>query len=243
MPRPCTWTRPGLEDRVSLRLGSLLEPVAGEEFELVVSNPPFVITPAEPGRGRVRTSSPTATAACPGMTLCPRWSAALPGVLAPGGTAQLLGNWEITGGHRAGHERPQELDQSGRRRLVHPARAGGPGAVCRDLAAGRLGNPRPAALPGRLRRLPGRLRLPERGGNRLRHDLAAPARRRATAPRPFAVSRKSRTRSSSPSGHTWAPPSSEPTGWPPTTWRPRTCWWRTTSPRNATSAPAPNTPA
>jgi len=38
-----------LEDRVSLRLGSLLEPVAGEEFGLVVSNPPFVITPRRAG--------------------------------------------------------------------------------------------------------------------------------------------------------------------------------------------------
>ncbi|HKU02226.1 MAG TPA: methyltransferase, partial [Arthrobacter sp.] len=38
-----------LEDRVSLRLGSLLEPVAGEEFGLVVSNPPFVITPRSAG--------------------------------------------------------------------------------------------------------------------------------------------------------------------------------------------------
>ncbi len=34
-----------LEARVSLRQGSLLEPVAGEQFDLVVSNPPFVITP------------------------------------------------------------------------------------------------------------------------------------------------------------------------------------------------------
>ena len=41
-----------LEARVSLRLGSLLDPVAGEEFELVVSNPPFVITPRSLGRGR-----------------------------------------------------------------------------------------------------------------------------------------------------------------------------------------------
>ena len=44
-----------LEDRVSLRLGSLLEPVAGEEFELVVSNPPFVITPRTLGEDASRT--------------------------------------------------------------------------------------------------------------------------------------------------------------------------------------------
>ena len=40
------------EDRVSLRLGSLLEPVAGEAFDLVVSNPPFVITPRTAARPR-----------------------------------------------------------------------------------------------------------------------------------------------------------------------------------------------
>ena len=51
-PPRCTWTRTDLEARVSLRLGSLLEPVAGEEFDLVVSNPPFVITPRSAGESR-----------------------------------------------------------------------------------------------------------------------------------------------------------------------------------------------
>ena len=41
----------GLSDvRFELRLGNLFEPVAGERFDLVVSNPPFVVGPA----GRVR---------------------------------------------------------------------------------------------------------------------------------------------------------------------------------------------
>ncbi|NNH08980.1 methyltransferase, partial [Cellulomonas fimi] len=35
----------GVADRTTWRLGSMLEPVAGERFDLVVSNPPFVITP------------------------------------------------------------------------------------------------------------------------------------------------------------------------------------------------------
>ncbi|MEP6649858.1 MAG: class I SAM-dependent methyltransferase, partial [Lapillicoccus sp.] len=34
---------------VDLRPGSLFEPVTGERFDLVVSNPPFVITPRRPG--------------------------------------------------------------------------------------------------------------------------------------------------------------------------------------------------
>jgi methylase of polypeptide subunit release factors len=82
------------QERVSLRLGSLLEPVASERFDLVVSNPPFVITP--------RSSSETAAeqftyrdGGLPGDDIVARLLARLPDVLEPGGTAQLLGNWEI----------------------------------------------------------------------------------------------------------------------------------------------------
>ncbi|MCU1435699.1 MAG: SAM-dependent methyltransferase [Pseudarthrobacter sp.] len=94
-----------LEDRVSLRRGSLLEPVAGEEFELVVSNPPFVITP--------RTSGEEASGqftyrdgGLPGDQIVSSLVRDLPSVLAPGGTAQLLGNWEIPAGADWA-ERPQ----------------------------------------------------------------------------------------------------------------------------------------
>lgn len=86
-----------LEDRVSLRLGSLLEPVAGEEFDLVVSNPPFVITPRSPGED-VTDQFTYRDGGLPGDEIVASLVAALPGVLAPGGTAQLLGNWEIAAG-------------------------------------------------------------------------------------------------------------------------------------------------
>ena len=94
-----------LDARVSLRLGSLLEPVAGEEFELVVSNPPFVITPRS--LGETATDQFTyRDGGLPGDEIVSSLVRALPSVLAPGGTAQLLGNWEITAG--AGWaERPQ----------------------------------------------------------------------------------------------------------------------------------------
>ncbi len=36
-----------------VRLGSMLEPVAGEQFDLIVSNPPFVITPRTEGEGEL----------------------------------------------------------------------------------------------------------------------------------------------------------------------------------------------
>jgi methylase of polypeptide subunit release factors len=94
-----------LEDRVSLRQGSLLDPVAGEEFGLVVSNPPFVITPRT--LGELAADQYTyRDGGLPGDEIVASLVAALPGVLAPGGTAQLLGNWEIAAG-TAWSERPQ----------------------------------------------------------------------------------------------------------------------------------------
>jgi len=114
--------------RLDLRLGSMLEPVAGEEFDLVVSNPPFVITPR-----RAAADATVGTEPLPG-------GASLPGeiptyeyrdggrsgddlvrdlvtgvgaVLAPGGVSQMLGNWE----HRAGEPWTERvgrwLDESG----------------------------------------------------------------------------------------------------------------------------------
>ena len=93
-----------LEDRVSLRLGSLLDPVAGERFDLVVSNPPFVITP--------RTSGETPSGqftyrdgGLPGDEIVASLVRTMSGVLEPGGTAQMLGNWEVVSGSEW-HNRP-----------------------------------------------------------------------------------------------------------------------------------------
>ncbi|GAA1497060.1 methyltransferase [Paeniglutamicibacter kerguelensis] len=84
-----------LEDRVQLRLGSLLEPVAGETFDLVVSNPPFVITPRRVGENADDRFT-YRDGGMPGDTLVATLVRDLPGILAPGGTAQMLANWEIT---------------------------------------------------------------------------------------------------------------------------------------------------
>ena len=94
-----------LEARVSLRRGSLLDPVAGEEFELVVSNPPFVITPRSLGEAAADQFT-YRDGGLPGDDIVASLVRALPSVLAPGGTAQLLGNWEIPAG-AAWAERPQ----------------------------------------------------------------------------------------------------------------------------------------
>ncbi|TDT86186.1 methyltransferase family protein [Arthrobacter sp. AG258] len=100
-----------LEDRVSLRLGSLLEPVAGEEFGLVVSNPPFVITPRSAGEDAAGQFT-YRDGGLPGDEIVASLVADLPGVLAPGGVAQLLGNWEAPAGANW-DERPRSWVRAG----------------------------------------------------------------------------------------------------------------------------------
>jgi methylase of polypeptide subunit release factors len=94
-----------VETRVSLRQGSLLDPVAGEEFDLVVSNPPFVITPRSAGEASADQFT-YRDGGLPGDDIVAALVRDLPSVLAPGGTAQLLGNWEIPAGADWA-ERPQ----------------------------------------------------------------------------------------------------------------------------------------
>jgi len=80
--------------RIQTRAGDLFDPVRGDLFDRVVSNPPFVITPREGGvpayeyrdGGRV------------GDALVAEVVSGVGTVLVPGGTAQLLGNWESRDG-------------------------------------------------------------------------------------------------------------------------------------------------
>ena len=102
-----------LEERVELRLGSLLEPVAGERFDMVVSNPPFVITPRVEGE-TAQDQFTYRDAGLPGDQLVAGLVSSLGDVLTEGGTAQMLGNWEVREGSRW-QERirswvPKELD-------------------------------------------------------------------------------------------------------------------------------------
>lgn len=80
-----------------LRLGSLLEPVEGELFDLVVSNPPFVITPPGAPSFEYRDGS-FAGGGIGGDGIVRRLVTGVGQVLAPGGIAQMLGNWEIRAG-------------------------------------------------------------------------------------------------------------------------------------------------
>ena len=94
---------------LDLRSGSMLDPVAGEGFDLVVSNPPFVITPRAAGVPGYEYRD----AGLPGDEAVRRLVTGVREVLAPGGIAQLLGNWE----HRAGRPWQERvgawLDESG----------------------------------------------------------------------------------------------------------------------------------
>ena len=89
-------------DQIELREGSMLEPVAGERFDLVVSNPPFVITPHAGTAGRTVADAlgdyEYRDGGRSGDDLVRDLIVGVGEVLAPGGVAQLLGNWE----HRRG---------------------------------------------------------------------------------------------------------------------------------------------
>ncbi|GIG29825.1 DUF7059 domain-containing protein [Cellulomonas marina] len=85
---------------VELRRGSLLEPVADERFDLVVSNPPFVITPRVPGVPAYEYRDGGRA----GDAIVQELVEGIGDVLVPGGVAQLLGNWEVHRGEEW-HER------------------------------------------------------------------------------------------------------------------------------------------
>ncbi len=74
---------------IDVRDGSLFEPVAGEQFDLVVTNPPFVISPATGERLVYRDSG------LPGDEVVRRVVSEAPRHLRPGGWCQVLANWVI----------------------------------------------------------------------------------------------------------------------------------------------------
>jgi len=78
---------------IEFRQGSMFEPVAGESFGLIVSNPPFVITP----RGAEVPEYEYRDGGLVGDALVEAFVREAPEHLAPGGSAQLLGNWESLG--------------------------------------------------------------------------------------------------------------------------------------------------
>ena len=79
--------------RLELLRGSLLEPVAGRRFDLIASNPPFVLTPPA-----VREAGlPLMEYRDAGGPVLPVLVAGLREHLEPGAAAVMLGNWEHRG--------------------------------------------------------------------------------------------------------------------------------------------------
>lgn len=95
-----------LESRVTLVQGSLFEPVDGSTFELIASNPPFVITPRHTTE-RAKDRFTYRDGGMAGDSLVSTLIEQAPRFLAPGGSMQMLSNWEIP---RLGDESNQEWD-------------------------------------------------------------------------------------------------------------------------------------
>ncbi|WP_336659309.1 DUF7059 domain-containing protein [Leucobacter sp. USHLN153] len=80
----------GVRGRIDFRRGDRFAPVADEQFELVLSNPPFVITPRETGAPVYEYRDGGLT----GDALARSVVESGPAFLAPGGTLLCLANWE-----------------------------------------------------------------------------------------------------------------------------------------------------
>lgn len=77
---------------VEVGAGSLFEPVAGRTFDLIATNPPFVISPATGERLVYRDSG------LPGDQVVAEIVRGAPDRLNPGGWCQILANWAIVDG-------------------------------------------------------------------------------------------------------------------------------------------------
>jgi hypothetical protein len=86
---------------IDVRDGSFFEPVRGETFDLIATNPPFVISPATGERLVYRDSG------LPGDRVVEDIVRSAPAHLTPGGWCQILANWVIAEG-RAWDERLAE---------------------------------------------------------------------------------------------------------------------------------------
>jgi hypothetical protein len=226
---------------VETRAGSLFEPVAGERFDRILSNPPFVITPRTVGEDSADQFT-YRDGGLPGDDIVASLIRSLPDVLAPGGTAQLLGNWEVPEGS-AWEERPQiwagpdtdawfiQREQVGPEQYAE--------TWLQDASETRDRRHYQDAYAAYLADFASRnvsgigfgmvfLRRPA-GGRRVNGGSTG--------------LRRSRIRSSSLLARIWGRPWNGPTGWRSTTCPPPTCLWPRTSPRSAIRDPARNTPA
>jgi SAM-dependent methyltransferase len=97
-------------DNISWRLGDGQEPIAGERFDLVVSNPPFVIAPR--ARFTFRESP------LPGDSFSEQLVREVPEVLTANGVACLLASWAVAPGDDWSARPVAWTEGSGRGRLL-----------------------------------------------------------------------------------------------------------------------------
>ena len=128
-----------------MRDGSLFEPVIDERFDLIATNPPFVISPGTGERLVYRDSG------LPGDGVVEHIVRAAPDHLTDGGWCQVLTNWVIAR-DRPWDERLGAWLSDGCDALVGAARGARPRGVRRAVAQGRRAA-RCARLPRPVRRL------------------------------------------------------------------------------------------
>ncbi|WP_165217283.1 class I SAM-dependent methyltransferase [Schaalia sp. ZJ1691] len=80
---------------IDVRQGSLFDPVTGEDFDLIVSNPPFVITPESVRSAGAAGMLEYRDGGMERDNLIREIITQSPTHLAPGGVLQMLANWEI----------------------------------------------------------------------------------------------------------------------------------------------------
>ena len=178
---------------VDVRDGSFFEPVRGERFDLIATNPPFVISPATGERLVYRDSG------LPGDRVVEDIVRAAPGHLTAGGWCQVLANWVIERG-RPWDERLADLARRDCDALVVQREVVDP-ATYVELWLKDAGLHGGADYVAPLRHLAVVVRRAAHRGGRLRLDQ--PAAHRGRAPRAAGVAVRRRAadrRRRSPSG-------------------------------------------
>ena len=131
--RACTFTRFNAllnEAPIDVRQGTFFEPVAGERFDLITTNPPFVITP------QAARSTGVLDYRDGGMDrdqLIPWIIREGIGHLAPGGTLQMLANWEVKAEESDWAARPSEWIKRAAEPTVESGQSVNAWLVQRDL--------------------------------------------------------------------------------------------------------------
>jgi hypothetical protein len=176
---------------VEVRDGSFFEPVRGDRFDLIATNPPFVISPATGERLVYRDSG------LPGDRVVEDIVRAAPDHLTEHGWCQVLANWVVEQDHpwdeRLARWLAPEVDALVvQRELVDPC------GVRRALAQGLRPPPghrrRPGGVPPPLRHLARLVGGAGGGGGRVRLDQPAQRRHRPARPVGLAVRRRAADR-------------------------------------------------